>query len=240
MSSLAREERLALFEEGFGLVCEAVERFSMKYPLLEGQPVLRVGMDTLIRWTSRYNPEQGPFSNYLRASLRHDFKKLERQVARFSELARRDEDGELVEFDPPAQVIQQGEFADATLAGLEGPGYTDEEREAVWSVYRELEAKDPDLALVFRLGFEEGLSLQEIGHKMGYSPSTAWRRKQAARKLARQIFRDMGLYDRPIYRRDWGPDMVDRSLLRPYEEMPDRQFPPGWKRHFLADETRHR
>ncbi len=234
MSSLAREERLALFEEGFGLVCEAVERFSMKYPLLEGQPVLRVGMDTLIRCTSRYNPEQGPFANYLRASLRHDFKKLKIQVARFSELARRDEDGELVEYDPPAQFQSGG---DATLAGLEGPGYTDEERAAVWSVYQKLEEMDPQLALVFRLGFEEGLSLQEIGHKMGYSPSTAWRRKKKARRLARQIFRDMGLYDRPIYRRDWGPDMVDRGLLRPYEEMHDRQFPPGWKRHFLPDDN---
>ncbi len=236
----SREKRLALFREGLEYVCEAVERFSRKHHGEGELQALRVGMDRLIHCTARYNPEQGPFANYLRASLRYDFKKLERWVARFSELARRDEEGELVEYDPPAQVIQQGEFADATLAGLEGPGYTDEERDAVWSVYRELEAKDPELALVFRLGFEEGVSLQEIGHKMGYSPSTAWRRKKEARRLARQIFRDMGLYDRPIYRRDWGPDMVDHSLLRPYEEMPDRQFPPGWKRHFLPDENRHR
>jgi len=236
MNNLTRETRLALFREYFGLMEDYVERFLEKYPEQQAQAFC-LGTDTLIHCISHYNPEKGEFIRYLRASLRLNFKKLKIQVARFSELARYNEDGEEVEFDTPAQS-QSGE--DLSLVGLEGTNYTDEERDAVRSVYQKLEEMDPDLALVFRLGFEEGLSLQEIGHKMGYSRATAWRRKQAARKLARDILRDMGLYDRPIYRRDWGETMVDSSLLRPYEEMPDRQFPPGWTRHFSPDETRRR
>ncbi len=234
MNNLTRETRLALFRKYIGLVDDYAERFLEKYPEQQAQAFC-LGTDTLIHCISHYNPEKGEFIRYLRASLRLNFKKLKIQVARFSELARYNEDGELVEFDTPAQS-QSG--VDASLAGLEGPGYTDEERDAVWSVYQKLEEMDPDLALVFRLGFEEGLSLQEISAKMGYSRATAGRRKQAARKLARQIFRDMGLYDRPVRRRDWGPTMVDLSLIRHLEEGEEIRW--GWTRHFLPDETRRR
>ena len=120
MNNLTRETRLALFREYFGLVDDYAERFLEKYPEQQAQAFC-LGTDTLIHCISHYNPEKGEFIRYLRVSLRLNFKKLKIQVARFSELARYNDEGELVEFDTPAQ-FQSG--VDASLAGLEGPGYT--------------------------------------------------------------------------------------------------------------------
>lgn len=237
MAREARETRLALFREGFGPMCDYATGFSEKYPLLgeQGQHVFRLGMDTLIRCTSRYNPEQGKFIHYLRASLRREFKKLERWVTRFSDLARYNEDGELVEFDPPAQ-FQSG--ADATLAGLEGPQYTKDEREVVQAVYQKLDEIDPELALVLRLSIEEELDLREIGQRMKVSTTTAWRRKKEAQKIAKGILKGMGLYDRPLRQRDWGETMVDQSLIRHHEE--GEEIRQGWTRHLCVDPTSYR
>lgn len=233
-----KEGRAELFVSHLDLVWEAARRFSERHPWQEKQ-ALQVGRDTLVRCVARFNPEQGPFINYLRAALRRELGTLKRESAvNFSDVPRPTHwnDGGEWEFDPPAEVIQRGETVDASLAGREFPAYTEEEKTVALLIYDKLLSDDPELARIFRWSAAEGLNLNEIGRRIGRSAATAWRRKQQARRRIKHLLDRMGMGGRQARPRDWGNTMIDPQLMSRYDpSREDRRLPPGWTRHLCAD-----
>ena len=215
----------ALIIEGFELVLDAVERFSRpkRYPWQE-DAAFNLGMKVLVKCASRYDPARGPFSHYLRATIWHEFKRLKRKVISLNALSRYGKDGEEIVFEPRED-----------LAALEFPGYTEAERKIALSVYEKLMKEEPELAQVLRWSAVDGVSLREIGRRMGRSHKTAWQRKQEARKRIKQLLDGMGGRQRRQPRpRDWGQTMVDPQVVR-YLDDNFKVPSSGWTHQLLGD-----